>query len=98
MSSLHEMSFFSTSTQGSRLLEPWCDVIGLPIDKVSLSNQSVHLCLLSFLQVNFLFAQLISLPLAFIYRWSFTGRNVSNQTRHLALLLPGLALGYFCFG
>ena len=32
--SIAELSFFSTTTSGSKLLEPLCDTIGLPIDKV----------------------------------------------------------------
>ena len=33
--SLADLSFFATTTSGSKLLEPLCDKIGLPIDKVS---------------------------------------------------------------
>lgn len=34
ISELSSLSFFATTTSGSKLLEPLCDKIGLPIDKV----------------------------------------------------------------
>ena len=44
MPSLADLSFsttyFATTTTGSKLLEPLCDKIGLPIDKVSTSATS----------------------------------------------------------
>ncbi|RWS04110.1 lysophospholipid acyltransferase 2-like protein [Dinothrombium tinctorium] len=49
-------------------------------------------------QLNFIIAQAIALILAFLFTFLLKHQSVSKTTRHVASLIPGVILGYFCFG
>lgn len=102
-----DKEYLETFYSGSRLLEPYCDTVGLQIDQVCtrcaliscfITLSSFYCCLLPLVQLNFFVTQVLALLFAYVYRKILSYKVLPHQIRLLGTLLPGLALGFFCYG
>ncbi|KAI1283222.1 Lysophospholipid acyltransferase 2 [Halotydeus destructor] len=49
-------------------------------------------------RINFIITQLTGLLLAFLYRWFLGYDKYSSRVRLIAVIIPGIGLGLFCYG
>lgn len=85
-----------TFYDGSRILEPVSQALGVEVDMVSAARAPQDPP--PTLQLNLVFCQIISIPMAVLYRNYLSPGKVSRETRLSSAMIVGLVLCYFCYG